>query len=59
MQAVDAADPALGTRFQLASCWENIGRPTSAWSLFLDVADGAHAAGSALRESTARGVSAL
>jgi hypothetical protein len=47
-------DPALGTRFQLASCWENVGRPTSAWSLFLEVADGARAAGNPVRESTAR-----
>jgi len=47
-------DSALGTRFQLATCWENVGRPTSAWYLYLEVADGARAAGSPTRESTAR-----
>ncbi|MFT3772812.1 MAG: hypothetical protein QM820_46080 [Minicystis sp.] len=47
-------DPAMGTQFHLAACYENVGRPTSAWSLFLDVAVAARAAGNPVREATAR-----
>lgn len=47
-------DPAMGTQFYLASCHESIGRITSAWSLFLEVAAAAKAAGNTARERTAR-----
>ena len=47
-------DPAMGTQFFLAGCYEKTGRPTSAWSLFLEVAAGAKAAGNGVRETTAR-----
>ena len=47
-------DPAMGTQFFLATCYEGTGRPTSAWSLFIDVAATAKAAGNTLRETTAR-----
>jgi hypothetical protein len=48
-------DPAMGTQFFLATCYEHTGRPTSAWSLYLEVALAAKAAGNPVRESTARG----
>ena len=47
-------DPAMGTQFYLASCHESTGRITSAWSLFLEVAAAAKAAGNTARERTAR-----
>ena len=47
-------DPAMGTQFFLAGCYEKTGRPTSAWSLFLEVAAAARAAGNGVRETTAR-----
>src|SRR5580698_2604369 len=47
-------DPAMGTQFFLAGCYEKTGRPTSAWSLFLEVAGAAKAAGNTVRETTAR-----
>ena len=47
-------DPAMGTQFFLAVCYESTGRPTSAWSLFLEVATAAKADGNAVRETTAR-----
>src|ERR1700677_768529 len=47
-------DPAMGTQFFLAGCYEKTGRPTSAWSLFLEVAGAAKAAGHTVRETTAR-----
>ena len=46
-------DPAMGTSL-LATCSPATGRPTSAWSLFLEVAGLAHRAGNPMRESTAR-----
>jgi hypothetical protein len=47
-------DPAMGTQFYLATCYESTGRPTKAWSLFLEVASAARAYGNAQREATAR-----
>ena len=47
-------DPAMGTQFYLASCHASTGRITSAWSLFLEVAAAAKAAGNTARERTAR-----
>jgi hypothetical protein len=38
-------DPAMGTQFRLAECWEKLGRTASAWSLFRDVMSQAQAAG--------------
>src|SRR6185436_4269196 len=46
--------PGAGTRFNLADCWEHIGRTASAWSGFLDVAAEAKAAGQADREKASR-----
>jgi hypothetical protein len=47
-------DPGMGTQFNLAHCWEKLGRTASAWGLFLDVASAANAAGQAKREAAAR-----
>jgi hypothetical protein len=47
-------DDGMGTQFNLAHCWEKVGRTTSAWSLFLDVASAANAAGQKKRETAAR-----
>lgn len=47
-------DPGIGTRFNLADCWEHTGRTASAWALFLDVASATRAAGQSDREAVAR-----
>ncbi len=47
-------DPGIGTQFNLASCYEQLGKTASAWSLFLEVAGAAKAAGQAEREKVAR-----
>ena len=47
-------DNGIGTRFNLADCWEHIGRTASAWSLFLDVAASAKTSSQADREKLAR-----
>jgi hypothetical protein len=47
-------DPGMGTQFNLAHCWEMIGRTASAWGLFLDVAAAAEASGQRKRERAAR-----
>jgi hypothetical protein len=47
-------DGGIGTRFNLADCWERVGRTASAWSLFLDVAARAKSSGQADREKVAR-----
>jgi hypothetical protein len=44
----------LGTRFNLADCWEHIGRIASAQAAFTEVAIAAHAAGQIDRETLAR-----
>ncbi len=44
----------IGTQFNLADCWEHIGRTASAQSLFLGAAASAHAAGQAEREQVAK-----
>lgn len=51
-------DDAIGTRFQLARCYEALGRTASAWTLYLDVAAKAKASGQADREGFARGEAA-
>jgi serine/threonine-protein kinase len=47
-------DPGIGTQFNLAACYEHIGRTASAWSMFLEVAGAAKAAGQPEREKVAR-----
>ncbi|AUX44129.1 uncharacterized protein SOCE26_055910 [Sorangium cellulosum] len=47
-------DPGIGTRFNLAACYEQLGRTASAWSMFLEVAGAAKAAGQLEREKVAR-----
>lgn len=47
-------DPAIGTQFRIAECYEKIGRVASARALFVEVADSAKKAGNAARERVAR-----
>jgi serine/threonine-protein kinase len=47
-------DPGMGTQFNLAHCWEQLGRTASAWGLFLDVAAAASSSGQRKRENAAR-----
>jgi hypothetical protein len=47
-------DPAQGTLFHLADCWEHVGRTASAWATFLDVASSAKATGRSDREQISR-----
>ena len=47
-------DPGIGTGFNLADCWEHIGRTASAWGRFLGVAAAAKALGQGEREQVAR-----
>lgn len=47
-------DPGIGTQFNLADCWEHLGRTASAWALFLDTAAAAQAAVQPERADVAR-----
>jgi hypothetical protein len=47
-------DHGMGTQFNLAHCWEKVGRTASAWALFLDVAAAARASNQPKREAVAR-----
>jgi hypothetical protein len=47
-------DPGMGTQFNLAHCWEKVGRTASAWAMFLDVAAAARAGGQQQRETAAK-----
>jgi hypothetical protein len=47
-------DAGIGTMFNLADCWEHLGRTASAWSRFLDAASAAQNAGQTVREKVAR-----
>ncbi|MBK8252979.1 MAG: hypothetical protein IPK82_09950 [Polyangiaceae bacterium] len=47
-------DPGLGTQINLASCYAELGKYATAWSLYLDVASQAKSAGQADREKKAR-----
>ena len=47
-------DPGIGTSFNLADCWQHIGRTATAWAQFLDVAAQAKSAGQVDRERVAR-----
>jgi hypothetical protein len=44
----------IGNRFQLANCWERVGRTASAHALFLEVAEATRSLGQADREKVAR-----
>jgi hypothetical protein len=54
LQESNRLDPALGTQFHLADCYEQSGRVASAWAAFLEVASVAHATNQAEREKVAR-----
>ena len=47
-------DQGMGTQFNLAHCWEKLGRTASAWALFLDVAAAARAGNQPDREAAAK-----
>lgn len=47
-------DPAVGTRFNLADCYERLGRVASAWTYFLEVAAATSMAGQEERAKAAR-----
>lgn len=47
-------NPGIGMRFNLAACWEHLGRTASAWNLYLDVAAAAKLANQPAREKEAR-----
>ncbi len=47
-------DPGIGTLFNLADCWEHIGRTASAWATFLQVVDEAGRTKQMDREKIAR-----
>lgn len=47
-------DPGMGTLFNLADCWEHLGKTASAWVRYREVADAAGRAGQADREKIAR-----
>lgn len=46
-------DPALGTQFNLADCYQHINRNAAAWTLFTEVEHSAKAAGKSEREKSA------
>lgn len=54
LEESDRLDPAMGTKYRLAECYENLGRTASAWVLFREVADEAKATAQADREKRAR-----
>lgn len=47
-------DPGIGTQFNLADCYEHVGRTASAWSVFLEAAAQAKLAGQPDREKASR-----
>jgi serine/threonine-protein kinase len=47
-------DPGIGTQFNLADCYEKVGRFASAYTLYVDVAARSKVAGQAQRETIAR-----
>jgi hypothetical protein len=47
-------DAAIGTKFNLADCYEHEGRTASAWALFLEVAGATKVVGQGAREQAAR-----
>jgi hypothetical protein len=53
-EASQRLDPGMGTQYNLADCYEKIGRTASAWALFIEVADQALKSGDTKRERVAR-----
>lgn len=49
-----ALESRASTQFNLAECWEKLGRLASAQALYFEVADAMHEAGDATRENVAR-----
>jgi hypothetical protein len=49
-----ALDVGIGTKYNLADCWDQVGRTASAWALFLEVAADSRAAGQLDREAVAQ-----
>jgi hypothetical protein len=54
LEESDHASPAIGTKFNLADCYEHTGRTASAWAGFLSVAAAAKNANQGAREKAAR-----
>ena len=54
LEESEKLDPAPGTRYQLAVCYEATGRPATALALYLEVADLAKSAGFKDKEKVAR-----
>lgn len=48
-------DPGVGTQFNLAACYEKLGKTASAWALYLEVAATCRKLGETKREKVARG----
>jgi hypothetical protein len=46
-------DPGIGTQYNLADCYEHVGRTASAWAMFQDAASAAKIAGQAARADVA------
>ena len=53
LQQSQQLDPAMGTKYRLAECYESAGLVGSAWTLFTEVAGDARAAGRSDREAQA------
>lgn len=54
LEASQKLEPAVGTQFNLADCWEHVGRTASAHAMFMQVARIARAAGKFEREKSAK-----
>jgi hypothetical protein len=54
LEASQRLDPAMGTQFNLADCFEKTGRIAAAWVNFTEVADAALKTGATEREQVAR-----
>ena len=54
LEESERLDPGIGTKFNLASCYQHVGRNASAWALFLEAAADAKAAGDRARTNAAR-----
>jgi hypothetical protein len=54
LEESDKLDPAVATKYQLARCYEAVGKTASAWALYVAVADAAKRAANVKAEQTAR-----
>jgi hypothetical protein len=54
LEESDRASPAIGTKFNLADCYEHVGKTASAWAGFLSVAAAAKNTNQPAREKAAR-----